>query len=152
MLFCTGDKNQIKQGDRIGVKAMTIPSWVKPSAWGVVLGALAWWAVLGFGLGWMGPGTAKSLADNQVQAAVVAASTPYCVSRFERQPSALASWQALKKSAGDYDGNDYIVKGGWATVPGQTPDSDITSAIADACATRLLALTELNGTKLSSAN
>ena len=130
---------------------MTIPSWVKPGAWGVVLGALAWWAVLGFGFGWMSPGKAKSLADDQVQTAIVAAATPYCVARFERQPSAVASWQALKKSADDYDQSDYIVKGGWATMPGQKSDSDITSAIANACATRLLALTELNGTKLSSA-
>ncbi|HKT19237.1 MAG TPA: hypothetical protein VJR47_14410 [Stellaceae bacterium] len=130
---------------------MSIPSWVKPGAWGVVLGALAWWIVLSFGFGWMSPGAAKTLADNQIQTAVVAAATPYCVARFEHQANAVASWQALKKSGDDYDEGDYIAKGGWATVPGQTPDSDITSAIANSCATKLLALTELDGTKLSSA-
>jgi len=130
---------------------MAIPSWVKPGAWGVALGALAWWAVLSLGFGWMSPGAAKNLADNQTQTAVVSAATPYCVARFEQQANAVASWQALKKSGDDYDEGDYISKGGWATVPGQEPDSDTTSAIANACATKLLALTELDGTKLSSA-
>jgi len=130
---------------------MKIPSWVKPGIWGAVVGAVAWWAVLAFGFGWMSAGTTKQLADNQTQTAVVAAATPYCVSRFEQQPNAVASWQLLKKSASDYDQSDYVKKGGWATLSGQKPDSDITSAVADACATQLLALKELDGVKLSSA-
>lgn len=128
-----------------------VPSWVKPGIWGIVIGAVAWWAVLFWGFGWMSAGSAKQLADNQTQTAVVASATPYCVARFERQPNPVASWQALKKSESDYDQSDYIKKGGWATVPDQKPDSAITSAVADACATQLLALKELNGVKLSSA-
>jgi hypothetical protein len=126
-------------------------SWIKPGIWGVVLGAVVWWGVLFWGFGWVSAGTAKQLADNQTQTAVVATATPDCVARFEQQSNAVASWQALKKSAGEYDQNDYVKKGGWATVPDQKPDSDITSAVADACATQLLALTELDGVKLSSA-
>ena len=131
--------------------AMKIPSWVKPSLWGVVVGAVAWWVVLAFGFGWVSAGTAKHLADNQVQTAVIAAATPYCIARFEQQPNAVARWQELKKSEKDYDQSDYIKKGGWAAVSGQTLDSDVTSAVADSCATKLLALTELNGVKLTSA-
>jgi len=130
---------------------MTIPSWVKPGIWGVVLGAAVWWGVLSWGFGWMSSGAAKQLADNQTQSAVVAAGTPYCVARFEQQPNAVASWQALKKSAADYNQSDYVTKGGWATLAGEKADSDITSAVADACATKLLALKELNGATLSSA-
>ena len=130
---------------------MEIPSWVKPGIWGVVLGAVVWWGVLSLGLGWMSAGTAKRLADDQTQTAVVAAATPYCVARFEQQPNAVASWQALKKSEGNYDQSDYVMKGGWAAVPDQKPDSDITSAVANACATQLLALKEINGTTLISA-
>jgi hypothetical protein len=129
---------------------MGIPSWVKPGIWGVVLGALAWWGVLSWGLGWVSAGTAKQLADNQTQAAVVAAASPYCVARFEQQPNAVASWQALKKSAADYDQSDYIEKGGWAALPNQKPDSDMTAAVADACATQLLALKQLDGVTLTS--
>jgi hypothetical protein len=130
---------------------MKIPSWVKPGIWGVVLGAVAWWGVLFWGFGWMSAGGAQQLADNQTQTAVVAAATPYCVARFEQQPNAVASWQALKKSSDDYSQSDYLEKGGWATLSGQKPDSAITSAVADSCATQLLALSELNGVKLSSA-
>lgn len=128
-----------------------IPSWVKPGIWGIVIGALVWWGVLSWGFGWMSASSAKRLADNQTQTAVVAAATPYCVMRFEQQANPVASWQALKKSAGDYDQSNYIEKGGWATLPDQKSDSDTTSAVADACATQLLALKELNGVKLSSA-
>jgi len=108
--------------------------------------------VLAFGFGWVSAGAAKRLADNQTQTAVVAAATPYCIARFEQQPNAVAWWQELKKSEKDYDQSDYIKKGGWAAVSGQKLDSDITSAVANSCATKLLALTELNGVKLTSAN
>jgi hypothetical protein len=128
-----------------------IPSWVKPGIWGAVIGAVAWWSVLFWGFGWMSAGAARQLADNQTQTAVVASATPYCVERFEQQADAVASWQALKKSSDDYNQSDFMKKGGWATLPDQKPDSDITSAVADACATQLLALKELNGVKLSSA-
>jgi hypothetical protein len=128
-----------------------VPSWVKPGIWGIVIGAVAWWGVLSWGFGWMSAGSAKQLADNQTQTAVVASATPYCVTRFEQQVNPVASWQALKKSEADYDQGDYIKKGGWATVPDQKPDSETTSAVAVACATQLLALKELNGVKLSSA-
>jgi len=104
-----------------------------------------------WGFGWMSSGAAKQLANNQTQSAVVAAGTPYCVARFEQQPNAVASWQALKKSTADYNQSDYVTKGGWATLAGEKADSDITSAVADACATKLLALKELNGATLSSA-
>jgi hypothetical protein len=70
----------------------------------------------------MSSGAAKQLANNQTQSAVVAAGTPYCVARFEQQPNAVASWQALKKSTADYNQSDYVTKGGWATLAGEKAD------------------------------
>lgn len=129
---------------------MTVPSWLKPGLWGVVLGALVWWGVLAWGLGWISPHVAQQRADDQTQTAVVAAGTPYCVARFEQQANAVASWQALKKAADGYNQGDFVAKGGWATLAGQKPDSDATSAVAEACATQLLALKQLDGVTLSS--
>src|SRR5579885_1026461 len=53
--------------------AMTIPSWLKPAGWGVVLGAVGWWIALAWGFGWMSPGTAAKMAADQSRDAVVAA-------------------------------------------------------------------------------
>jgi hypothetical protein len=130
---------------------MTIPSWLKPAGWGVVLGAVAWWIALAWGFGWMSPGTAAKMAADQSRDAVVAAASPYCVSRFEKQPNVLASWKSLKSSADNYNQGDFLQKGGWVALPGQKYDSDTADAIANACATQLLALKELNGVKLTSA-
>jgi hypothetical protein len=129
---------------------MKVPSWVKPGIWGMVIGAAAWWVVLAGGLGWMSGTAAKQFADNQTLAAVVATATPYCVARFQQQPNAVTSWQALKKSAADYNQTDYVIKGGWAKLSGQKPDSDFSAAVADSCATQLLALTKIDGVNLSS--
>jgi hypothetical protein len=129
---------------------VTIPSWIKPGVWGVVLGALAWWGVLSWGFGWVSAQTAKQLADNKMQAAVVAVASPYCAAHFEQQANAVASWQALKKSADDYNQDQFIKKGGWVALPGTENDSDLADAVADACATQLLALKQINGVTLSS--
>lgn len=129
---------------------MSIPAWVKPGAWGVVIGAFAWWAVLAFGFGWVSPGTARQRAENETQAAVVAAAAPDCVARFEHQANAVSSWKALQKSAADYDQNTYLEKGGWVVLPKQGPAAGMDDAVADSCATQLLALKQLDGVKLSS--
>ena len=130
---------------------MQIPSWIKPGLWGVALGAVVWWGVLAWGLGWISPAAARQQADNQTQAAVVAVAAPDCITRFEHQADAVSSWHALQKSANNYNQDEYIEKGGWAAVPDQKSDSDIVDAVADACATQLLKLKQLNGVTLTSA-
>jgi len=125
-----------------------MPSWIKPAFWGVVAGAIAWWVVLGAALGWVSPATAQKMASDKAQAAVVAVASPFCVARFEQQANAVASWQALKKSAADYSQDDFIKKGGWEALPGEKIDSDVADAIASACATNLLNLKAINGVKL----
>jgi hypothetical protein len=135
---------------RAGGDAMSIPPWVKPGFWGLVLGAFAWWGVLAWGLGWMSPATARQMADDQIQNAVIAVASPYCTERFEQQANAVTSWQALKKSADNYDQSSFIEKGGWVDLPKAKPVSDLADAVANACATQLLALKQINGVKLSS--
>jgi hypothetical protein len=128
-----------------------IPEWIQPAFWGVIFGAVAWWGVLAWGLGWVSPGSASAMAQQQTQAAVVAAVSPYCLSRFEQQPNAAAVWKKLKASAANYNQDDFLVKGGWTALPGSKLDTDTARAVADNCATELLALKELGGVKLSSA-
>ncbi len=129
------------------MKSFKMPMWVKPSFWGGVAGALIWWSALSSGLGWMSQDAAKQMAAQQTQEAVVAYATPACVARFEKQPNAIDAWKALEKTD-EWTRSDAIKKGGWITEPGQKLDSDIQDAIANSCASQLLALTELNGTPL----
>jgi hypothetical protein len=131
--------------------ASKIPAWVKPAFWGVIAGALVWWGVLVWGLGWVSAGNAHMTAHQTALSAVAAAASPFCVARFEQQANAVAAWQKLKKSADNGDQDDFLVKGGWIAAPGAKADSDFANAIADRCATKLLALKELDGVKLTSA-
>lgn len=128
-----------------------IPAWIKPAFWGVIGGALVWWGVLAWGLGWVSASNASTMAQQSAESAVVAATSPYCVARFEQQADAVAAWQKLKKSADNYNQDDFLVKGGWTAAPGTKASGDFANAIADSCATKLLALKQIDGTKLSSA-
>lgn len=129
---------------------MRIPTWVTPGFWGVVLGALVWWGVLAWGFGWISAAQAKKLANDQTQAAVVAVAAPDCAARFERAADAVTDWKGLKKSADNYDQDDFIKKGGWLGLPRQEIFSSLRDAVADACATQILALKQIDGVKLSS--
>ena len=131
---------------------MTVPAWVKPGLWGLVVGAVAWWAVLAWGFGWMSAGAAAQLASDKTDTALVAAMEPYCVARFEQQANAVDSWKALKKSAADYSQTDFIKKGGWVELPKQQLDPEVTGQVADQGAMQLLALKSLDGVQLSSLN
>ena len=130
------------------MKKITMPTWTQPAMWSAVVGAIAWWIALSWGLGWVSHGTAAKTAAKQAQAAVVAYATPACVDRFESQPNAVAAWTALKKSE-DWSRPDAISKAGWVALPGQKIDSEVGDAIANACASKLIALKQINGIVLS---
>ncbi len=129
---------------------MQIPSWVRPGIWGLICGAVLAWGILAWGLGWVSPRAASAMAQQQSESAVVAAVSPYCVSRFEQQSNAVAAWKKLNTSADNYNQDEFLVKGNWAALPGSRMDADLANAIADKCASSLLALKELDGVKLSS--
>jgi len=127
--------------------SVKMPSWAEPAAWGLIVGIVACWLLFAQGFGWMSPVAAESLSDQKVQDALVAYATPACVSRFERQPNAVAAWETLKKTD-DYNRGDLVVKDGWVTGQGQKLNSDTAKAVATSCATQILALKTLAGVQL----
>jgi hypothetical protein len=97
---------------------------------GAALGAFA---TLGIGFswgGWMLGSTAKTLADNTANSAVVAAIAPICVDQFQRSADASDNLTALKKTD-SWQQAAYVEKGGWATMPGsKAADSGVSQACA----------------------
>ena len=107
---------------------------LKPTAWGVVLGAGAM-AFIGFSqLGWTLGSTAERIASERAQTAVVAALAPICVERFRQQADAPAKLAQLNKVFSVSDRRSFIEKGGWATIAGSDMPN---SAVATACAEQL---------------
>jgi hypothetical protein len=103
-----------------------------PALWGVASGAVAV-AVIGFAFGgWTTRGKAEDAAATRADHAVVMALAPICVDKFERAADARANLSALRRVDTWHQG-DFIVKGGWATVPG-SHSVERTRAVARACA------------------
>ena len=104
---------------------------MKYTAWGAVAGAVLA-MVIGFAwLGWTLDSTAKRVAAEQVNAAVVGVLTPRCVERFMNQPGAAAKLPELK-AIQSWERSDAIAKGGWATPVGaKAPNSDVARACAE---------------------
>jgi hypothetical protein len=107
--------------------------WLKPAAWGVVVGA-AGAMIVGFSwLGWTLGSTAERMAAERTTAAVVVALTPSCVASFMQQPSAAAKLLELQK-IDSWKRREFIEAGGWATSRG---DKAPNSGVANACAEEL---------------
>lgn len=98
-------------------------------------GALVWWIVLSAVFGWMTAGSAEKKAGEQVQAAVLDLLTPICVEMFHQDSESEAKLKALKEES-DWNQADYVVKQGWATMPGHDIPEN---RIAKACANQILA-------------
>ena len=117
---------------------MKSPEWVKPAAWGGIAGAVAIMAI-GISAGWVvTSGSAKEMAAQQENKAVIAALTPICVAQFKTQtPETRTTQLAALKGESSWQQGDYVEKQGWATMPGsKAPDDEV----ADACAAELLKL------------
>ena len=97
---------------------------------GVAAGAIAT-LVIGFGWGgWMLGSSAKTLADNTANSAVVAAIAPICVDQFQRSADAANNLTELKKT-NSWQQAAYVEKGGWAVMPGsKAADSGVPQACA----------------------
>jgi len=97
---------------------------------GAALGAIAT-ALIGFTWGgWVSGSTAQKMADKSAGQALVAALAPICVDKFQRGAEAKATLAQLKATE-SWQQDNFIVKGGWATFPG---DSEPNRNVADACA------------------
>lgn len=105
--------------------------WIKPAAWGVIVGAVGT-IVIGFSwFEWTLRSTAEQMALERANAAVVSTLTPSCVARFMRQPDAVVKLVAFQKLE-SWKQPQFIEEGGWATPRGsKTPNSNVASACAE---------------------
>jgi hypothetical protein len=112
-----------------------IPTWVKPAAWGVVLGSILT-MIVGFSWGgWMTGGTAVQLARQKADTAVTAALVPLCIAQAKADRGATKKLVELRAITSSYEQHEFVTKTGWATVPGsETPNRDV----AEACTAVLL--------------
>ena len=110
---------------------MRLPEQTKPAVWGAVVGAIAL-AVIGFTWGgWVTGGNATEAAGQTARTAVIAALAPICATQFRDQADAAAKLAELK-ALGSYERSDFIVKGGWATMPGsEAPVSGVAYSCVD---------------------
>ncbi|MGD9883670.1 MAG: hypothetical protein AB7F22_29585 [Reyranella sp.] len=116
----------------------SVPDWLRPAAWGGVVGIVAV-AIVGFGTGWViTSGSAEEMAKKEGEKAALAALTPICVAQFKKLAPALRTTQlAALKDTSSWQRGDFVEKQGWATMPGsKEPDDEV----AAACATELMKL------------
>ena len=87
--------------------------------------------MIGFGFGgWVTGGTARDMAVESGEDAVIERLVPICVHQFNQDPE---KDQKLKefKELGSRQRNDYVAEQGWATMPGEEePDSTVARACA----------------------
>jgi hypothetical protein len=108
--------------------------WLKPAAWGVVVGAIATMFVGFTWLGWTLGSTAERMAAERTSAAVVVALTPSCVTTFMQQPGAAAKLAEFQKIE-SWRQREFIEAGGWATPRGdKAPHQGLAMACAEVLA------------------
>jgi hypothetical protein len=106
--------------------------WLKPAAWGVVVGAIGS-MIIGFSwLGWTLGSTADRMAAERTNSAVILALTPSCVAGFMQQPGAAARLAEFQKIE-SWKQREFIEAGGWATPRGdKSPNPGLATSCADA--------------------
>jgi len=111
---------------------MKLPTETKPALWGAAGGAIAL-AIIGFSWGgWVTGKNAETSASERANAAVIGALAPVCVDKFRHAGEVAANLAAMRKVESWAQG-EFVEKGGWATVPGESPPERV-SAVAKACA------------------
>ncbi len=104
---------------------------LSPGIWGAIAGA-AILAIVGFNWGGWVTG---SEADEMAQTAVVDRLVPICVGQFEMDTDKVMKLAELKK-ADTWKRGDFVVKQGWATMPGA---KEANSDVARGCAEKVTA-------------
>ncbi len=112
-----------------------MPTWMKPGVWGLVIGSILT-MIVGFQWGgWTTSGTATRIAREQADSAVTAALVPVCVALSKADQAAPKKLAELRGMSSSYDQQEFVVKAGWANVPGAAEPS---REVADGCAATLL--------------
>jgi hypothetical protein len=86
--------------------------------------------------GWMTGGSAEEMATKRAEAAVTAALVPFCLAQSKADPNAVAKLAEFEAIASPYERQDFVVKAGWATLPGSPATN---GDVAEACAKALKA-------------
>ena len=109
---------------------------IKLGLWGAVGGAIVL-LIIGFGFGgWVKGSTAQRMAEEMAEDAVLDRLAPICVVKFNQDPEKDQKLKELKKES-SWQRDDYVIKQGWATMPGEKePDRKV----ANECARRLVEL------------
>jgi len=105
---------------------MTIPGWVKPAFWGIVVGAIAT-MIIGFTWGgWVTASTADETVQAQVEDKLIQSMVPLCVAKAEKNPKKL---KELNKTD-SWERSEFVIDAGWVANVSETYREDV----ADACA------------------
>lgn len=110
------------------------PKWTY-GLWGAVLGAIAC-AIVGLNWGgWETRSSAQALAQQQVNAALVKALTPICLTNFQTAANAPTKLGELKQISSSYAREAFVREGKWAEI-----GKEQISVVIDACAEALYKL------------
>jgi hypothetical protein len=110
---------------------MHVQSWLKPGAWGVVLGSILT-MIVGFSWGgWTTGSTAHRMAIKQADTAVTAALVPICLAEQKADVARLKKLGELTALTSSWERTEFVMKTGWATFPGNPePNRDVAAACA----------------------
>ena len=104
---------------------------LSPGIWGAIAGAVVL-AIVGFNWGgWVTGGK----ADEMAQTAIVDRLVPICVGQFNMDSNKAKKLAEMKK-ADSWTRGEFVVKQGWATMPG-SKEADI--YVAEGCAEKIAA-------------
>jgi hypothetical protein len=118
------------------ISDLTQHEYIKPAIWGAVIGAVAMVMIGFWGMGWTTAATAKQMAGQSADAAVVGALVPFCVAKAE-QDGAAANLAKFYAEEASYKRSQIVQDSGWATMPGSTSSN---YALASSCSEKLAAL------------
>ena len=111
---------------------------IKSFFWNAIVGAIII-SIVGFSwLGWVTGGTAQQEAKQMSEEAVNDRLSKICVYQAIQDPRKDLKLKELKEKS-SYEKDDYVMKQGWATMPGEEePEREV----ADKCAELLLDISQ----------
>ena len=113
---------------------------IKPAAWGAIGGAIALLIVI-FSTGWVvTSGSARDMAEQMTEKAVIASLAPICANKFEQAAKADNTLIAALGAVDSWQRDAHVMKNGWATFSGAPEPNRI---VAEACAKLLSATHKL---------
>ena len=111
---------------------------IKSFFWNAIVGAILI-SIVGFSwLGWVTGGTAQQEANQMAEEAVNDRLAKICVYQASQDPEKDLKLKKLKEKS-SYERDDYVMKQGWATMPGEEEPERV---VADKCAELLLDISQ----------